>query len=116
MITGDNKPIEEQPTQALREAVTILRTLKQHPGWTLVASHAAFQQGNYQRTALKPIQSMDNVPFGEFTKGVAQGITEVLELPDQLLEEIETELAARASHQPQTAQGEDDGSGSDDDC
>lgn len=116
MITQDSKPIEEQPTQALNEAATILRTLKKHPGWLLMASHAAFQQGNYQRAALKPVGTMDAVPANEFTKGVAQGITEVLELPNQLLEEIETELTARASRQPKSTQGADDGTGPDDDC
>lgn len=105
----EEKEIAERPIADLREEVAILRTLKNHPGWTIVERYATFQQRNYQRTALAPIQSMDNVPANEFTKGVAQGITEVLSLPDQLLSQIETELAVRAARQPQTeTQGEED--------
>lgn len=91
---------EERSGEALREEQAILRTFQKHPGWKLIERCALFQQGNYQREALKPIQSMDHVPGNEFTKGVAQGITEVLSLPAQLLEEIELELAARASRRP----------------
>lgn len=112
---SDNKEPAERPTPDLSEDRLVLRTLKEHPGWKIIERYATYQQAEFQRAALAPLKSMEDVPVGEFKKGVAQGITEVLSLPDQLLEEIETELAAREARARQS-QGEDDGTGSDDDC
>lgn len=104
----------EQKSEDLREEQAILRTFMKHPGWSILERHARFQQGNYQREALKPIETIDRVPAGEFKKGVAQGIEEVIALPEQLLEEIENELEARTARE-RMKKGSEDGEGTDDD-
>lgn len=111
---SDGKPHDttKMTGEQLREEQMVLRTLVKHPGWELVARCAIFQMAQYQRAALAPIQSMDAVPDNEYKKGIAQGIQEMLSIPEQVLEEIETELATHIARAK--AEGEDDGGP--DDC
>lgn len=104
---SDTPETAELSSETLREQLMLVRTLMKHPGWDLLQNYARAQQSQYQLTALKPIQSMDAVPAGEFAKGVAQGIEEVLSLPTQIVEQVEFELGARAKRAEAT-QGEDD--------
>lgn len=107
METAKPHDTSEMTGEELREQQMVLRTLMKHPGWEIVTRCATFQMAQYQRAALQPIQSMDAVPGNEFTKGVAQGIQEMLSIPEQVLEEIETELATHEARAK--AEGENDG-------
>lgn len=100
--------ISEEKSEDLRDRQIMLRTLIKHPAWDILVRCASFQMVQYQRQALRPIKTMDEVPNAEYVKGVAQGIQEVLSIPEQVLTELETELAAREARVPQT-----DGDGDD---
>lgn len=105
----------ELPSQQLHERQIALRTLMKHPGWLLIVRFAEQQQLGYQRQALTPIKSMDDVPGSEYVKGVAQGITEVLTLPEQLIETLETELNSRTKRAQAVTDSDDDSVDDDDD-
>lgn len=92
----DDRDDAELSSPQLHERQVSLRTLTKHPGWLLLTRFAERQQLGYQRQALMPVKSIDDVPGNEYVKGVAQGITEVLTLPAQLIEALETELSGRA--------------------
>lgn len=95
----------EQHVQSLVGAKRLYEDLQRHPGW-IELQKVLQDQANmrHNNIILNPLAGADGVYLQEFQKGECAGLKLAFHLPMQLVESLETEIAAT---QAEIAEGED---------
>ncbi len=81
-MNSDEKPLSlEEEIQEAERVLLSFQHLSKSKGWVLLLEYADAIVADHEVTALAPMENILEVPKGEYSKGYAKGVRDILALP-----------------------------------